>query len=60
MGVSLTRASAYDEYFKAYSVAVMGGKERPELLYGGKSESGDLTLCHHVSMPSRSGDPIWW
>ncbi|GFZ49841.1 hypothetical protein JCM24511_07244 [Saitozyma sp. JCM 24511] len=27
---------AYDEYFKAYSVAVMGGKERPELLYGGK------------------------
>lgn len=29
--------SAYDEYFKAFSVAVMGGNERPELLYGGKS-----------------------
>ena len=30
--------SAYDEYFKAYSVAVMGGNERPELMYGGKSK----------------------
>lgn len=28
---------AYDEYFKAYSVAVMGGNERYELMYGGKS-----------------------
>ncbi|WWD20459.1 hypothetical protein CI109_104935 [Kwoniella shandongensis] len=28
--------SAYDEYFKAYSVAVMPGRERPELMYGGK------------------------
>ncbi|ORY34570.1 ubiquitin fusion degradation protein UFD1-domain-containing protein [Naematelia encephala] len=28
--------SAYDEYFKAYSVAVMGGNERYELMYGGK------------------------
>ncbi|WVW87089.1 hypothetical protein I302_109146 [Kwoniella bestiolae CBS 10118] len=28
--------SAYDEYYKAYSVAVMGGRERPELMYGGK------------------------
>jgi hypothetical protein len=40
-GAGLNRAdncSAYDEYFKAYSVAVMDRKERPELLYGGKSE----------------------
>ena len=36
------RSSAYDDYFKAYSVAVMGGNERSELLYGGKSER--LTL----------------
>ena len=28
---------AYDEYYKAYSIAIMGGKERAELLYGGKS-----------------------
>ncbi|KAK6908620.1 hypothetical protein I203_102623 [Kwoniella mangroviensis CBS 8507] len=28
--------SAFDEYYKAYSVAVMGGRERPELMYGGK------------------------
>lgn len=34
--------SAYDEYFKAYSVAVMGGNERPELMYGGKSEYDQL------------------
>ena len=35
--------SAYDEYFKAYSVAVMGGNERSELMYGGKS--GFYLLC---------------
>lgn len=29
---------AYDDYFKAYSVAIMDRKDRPELLYGGKSE----------------------
>ncbi|WVO14954.1 hypothetical protein L204_102595 [Cryptococcus depauperatus] len=28
--------SAYDAYFKAYSTAVMGGRERPEVMYGGK------------------------
>jgi hypothetical protein len=52
--------SAYDEYFKAYSVAVMGGKERPELLYGGKSESGDVNRCHHAFLPLGLDDPIWW
>jgi hypothetical protein len=31
--------SQYDDYFKAYSVAIMDRKDRPELLYGGKSES---------------------
>lgn len=35
--VLLTGRSAYDDYFKAYSVAVMDRKDRPELLYGGKS-----------------------
>ena len=34
--------SAFDEYYKAYSIAVMGGNERPELLYGGKSKPGVL------------------
>ena len=34
----LANGSAFDEYYKAYSIAVMGGNERPELLYGGKSE----------------------
>jgi hypothetical protein len=29
---------AFNEYFKAYSVAVMNGRERPELAYGGKSK----------------------
>ncbi|WVQ84773.1 hypothetical protein IAT38_006930 [Cryptococcus sp. DSM 104549] len=28
--------SAFDIYLKAYSVAVMGGRERPEVMYGGK------------------------
>ncbi|KAJ9102629.1 hypothetical protein QFC19_004738 [Naganishia cerealis] len=28
--------SAFNEYFKAYSVAVMNGRERSELAYGGK------------------------
>ena len=27
----------YDEYFKAYSVAMLPGKERVNLSYGGKS-----------------------
>lgn len=40
----LMAISAYDDYFKAYSVAVMGGKERSELLYGGKSELAHLML----------------
>jgi hypothetical protein len=35
----LTSASAFNEYFKAYSVAVMNGRERPELAYGGKSKA---------------------
>lgn len=39
LSASLTDGSAYDDYFKAYSVAVMDRKDRPELLYGGKSGS---------------------
>ncbi len=31
--------SAFDEYYKAYSVAVMPGPERANLAYGGKSGS---------------------
>lgn len=33
------KCRAYDDYFKAYSTAVMGGRERPEVMYGGKSVS---------------------
>lgn len=29
---------SYDEYMKAYSVAMLPGKERDYLSYGGKSE----------------------
>jgi ubiquitin fusion degradation protein 1 len=31
--------SSYDEYLKAYSVAMLPGRERENLSYGGKSES---------------------
>ena len=31
---------AYNEYMKAYSVAMLPGKERDYLSYGGKSELG--------------------
>lgn len=34
---------SYDEYFKAYSVAMLPGKERPNLSYGGKSTSRPRT-----------------
>lgn len=30
-------ASMYDEYFRAYSVAMLPGKEREQVSYGGKS-----------------------
>jgi ubiquitin fusion degradation protein 1 len=30
-------ARAYDEYLKAYSVAMLPGRERENLSYGGKS-----------------------
>jgi hypothetical protein len=36
----------------------MGGKERPELLYGGKSESGDGSIVTTTSVPLGFGDPI--
>ncbi|GHJ86669.1 hypothetical protein NliqN6_3071 [Naganishia liquefaciens] len=40
MGFGMNRGpadpGAFNEYFKAYSVAVMNGRERPELAYGGK------------------------
>jgi ubiquitin fusion degradation protein 1 len=32
-------ARAYDEYLKAYSVAMLPGRERENLSYGGKSMS---------------------
>lgn len=33
-------ARSYDEYLKAYSVAMLPGRERENLSYGGKSMSG--------------------
>lgn len=35
-------AHAYEEYYKAYSMAMLPGKERLNVSYGGKSECGDL------------------
>jgi hypothetical protein len=35
----VTRYRAFDDYFKAYSVAFLPGPERPTLAYGGKGES---------------------
>lgn len=32
-------ADAYDEYFKAYSVAMLPGNQRDNVSYGGKSKS---------------------
>lgn len=32
-----TRPEHYDEFFKAYSMAMLPGKERPNVSYGGKS-----------------------
>ncbi|KAK4684162.1 ubiquitin fusion degradation protein 1, partial [Tremellales sp. Uapishka_1] len=42
--------SAYDEYFKAYSVAMMGGNERPSLMYGGKIIMPPSALARLSSM----------
>jgi ubiquitin fusion degradation protein 1 len=33
------RPEHYDEFFRAYSMAMLPGKERAQVSYGGKSES---------------------
>jgi ubiquitin fusion degradation protein 1 len=38
-GGQRSNPSSYDEYLKAYSVAMLPGRERENLSYGGKSES---------------------
>lgn len=38
----------YDEYFKAYSVAMMPSKERANLSYGGKSEFPTRTTTPYL------------
>lgn len=63
MGLRMGRPSprAFDEYLRAYSVAMLPGRERENLSYGGKSACpvatacGQLTLhpllklsCHHL------------
>jgi ubiquitin fusion degradation protein 1 len=40
-------ARAYDEYLKAYSVAMLPGRERENLSYGGKSAL--KPLAHDLS-----------
>jgi ubiquitin fusion degradation protein 1 len=42
--------SAYDEYFKAYSVAMLPGRERENLSYGGKSTSTTPTPLRNYQM----------
>lgn len=46
LGARIGRAPArsYDEYLKAYSVAMLPGRERENLSYGGKSMSVGLSL----------------
>lgn len=35
------RPEHYDEFYKAYSMAMLPGKERTQVSYGGKSEYGE-------------------
>lgn len=37
--------TAYDEYFRAYSVAMLPGRQRDNVSYGGKSAHLELVLC---------------
>lgn len=37
-------ARSYDEYLKAYSVAMLPGRERENLSYGGKSMSPSMPI----------------
>jgi len=40
---------AYDEYYRAYSVAMLPGRQRDNVSYGGKSQSSVLELCTSTS-----------
>ncbi|KAF5377029.1 hypothetical protein D9757_007686 [Collybiopsis confluens] len=55
-GPSMGRAPprAYNEYFKAYSVAMMPGKERPNVSYGGKIIMPPSSLANLTSLDLQS------
>ncbi|KIK57707.1 hypothetical protein GYMLUDRAFT_246701 [Collybiopsis luxurians FD-317 M1] len=55
-GPSMGRAPprAYNEYFKAYSVAMMPGKERANVSYGGKIIMPPSSLAHLTSLDLQS------
>ena len=38
---------AYEDYFKAYSLAMFPGPERADVSYGGKSKCALVNLAHH-------------
>ncbi len=51
LGRQRSNPSSYDEYLKAYSVAMLPGRERENLSYGGKSEppnSSSLSLTDQI------------
>ena len=41
-------ARAYDEYLKAYSVAMLPGRERENVSYGGKSALQPTCSCSQI------------
>ena len=45
---------SYDEYLKAYSVAMMPGKERLNVSYGGKSASNVWSASYSGLNPTQS------
>ncbi|KAF8557276.1 UFD1-domain-containing protein [Imleria badia] len=47
-------ASSYDEYLKAYSVAMLPGRERENLSYGGKIVMPPSALAHLTSLDLES------
>ncbi|KAI0277216.1 ubiquitin fusion degradation protein UFD1-domain-containing protein [Russula aff. rugulosa BPL654] len=53
-GRQRSNPSSYDEYLKAYSVAMLPGRERENLSYGGKIILPPSTLAHLTSLDLES------
>lgn len=48
---------SFDEYLKAYSVAMLPGRERENLSYGGKSTRHPIYLCKTPLTAKKSSCP---